>query len=159
MARAIEPYASAPHSRFETMRRLADAGVATAINIAPVIPGLNDDHIPELLERAKAAGATRAAIIPVRLPREVLPVFTERLKAAYPDRFHKVVGAISEMRSGKMNDPRFGARMHGHGARWSMIEQLFRRKATEMGLSPREVAGAETTTFRRPSAQRTLFEQ
>lgn len=72
MARAIEPHASAPTVRFETLRQLVDAGVETSVNIAPVIPGLNDADIPEILERAHAVGVRRAALLPVRLPLSTL---------------------------------------------------------------------------------------
>src|SRR4051812_45457415 len=90
MARKIEPYANRPSNRFEAMRRLADAGVSTGILIAPVIPGLNDSDIPVLLERAKAAGASRAGLTLLRLPAEVLPVFDERIEAAFPDRAQRI---------------------------------------------------------------------
>ena len=43
------------------MKALSDAGIPTGISIAPVIPGLNEDDIPELLDRA--------AIVPERVPR------------------------------------------------------------------------------------------
>lgn len=56
MARKIEPYASRASHRFEALKALSDAGVATGIAIAPVIPGLNDTAIPELLARAHEAG-------------------------------------------------------------------------------------------------------
>jgi DNA repair photolyase len=159
MARAIEPYASAPAARFETIRRLSDAGVKVGVNVAPIIPGLNDPQIPEILARARDAGATRAAIIPVRLSAEVLPVFAERLQAAYPDRFNKVVGAIREMRAGMMNESDFGERMRGHGARWQMIERLFEQKTRALGLVRAEPSGADiATTFRRPTAQKSLFD-
>ena len=54
LARKVEPYANRPSNRFEAMRRLAEAGVSTGIMVAPIIPGLNDSDIPELLERARA---------------------------------------------------------------------------------------------------------
>src|SRR5256714_9022930 len=59
-ARALEPYAPAPEHRFKAMRLLADAGIPVGIGIAPIIPTLNDPHIPRLLRRAKEAGARHA---------------------------------------------------------------------------------------------------
>src|SRR5262245_10400451 len=52
-ARKMEPYASRPSHRFEVMRLLSRAGVSTGIIVAPIIPGLNETDIPELLERAQ----------------------------------------------------------------------------------------------------------
>jgi DNA repair photolyase len=155
-ARKIEPFASRPSLRFEALRMLADAGVTTAIMVAPIIPGLNDTDIPELLERAKEAGASRAGKILLRLPAEVLPVFDARLEEAFPERAGKVRNAIREMRGGKMNESAFGARMSGKGARWEAIERLFDLHAQRLGLS-REATEPPPTTFRRPTKQQSLF--
>jgi DNA repair photolyase len=64
--RAIEPFAAPSSRRFETLARLSQAGVDTGIAVAPLIPGLNDHAIPELLERARAAGAKRASMTLLR---------------------------------------------------------------------------------------------
>jgi DNA repair photolyase len=168
-ARRIEPYASRPSHRFEAMEMLSAAGIPTGLALAPVIPGLNDTHIPRLLERAKAAGATRAFMAPLRLPKEVLPVFDERLEAAFPERAAKVRNAVREMRRGKMNEAAFGARFRGEGARWHAVGALFEAHCRRLGLnaarlgeegSPRVTPGEELpTTFRRPSAQGSLFDE
>jgi DNA repair photolyase len=162
MGRAIEPYASAPSARFETVRRLTEAGVPTSVNIAPVIPGLNDPQIGEILERAKEAGATGAACMPVRLAAEVLPVFFERLEQAYPGRVKKVESALLQIRRGKLNDSTFGKRMTGDGPRWQAIQQLFEANCRRLGLESyglAEIAAEEkATTFRRASPQGSLFQ-
>jgi DNA repair photolyase len=157
MARKIEPYASKPSLRFDALRRLADAGVDTRVMVAPIIPGLNDADIPELLERAKEAGARSANMILLRLPAEVLPVFDARLEEAFPERAGKVRNAIREMRDGKMNESSFGARMRGKGARWDAIESLFALHAKRLGLD-RATPEPPASTFRRPTAQRSLFD-
>lgn len=156
-ARAIEPGASSITKRFEAMRVLSEAGIEVGISLSPVIPGLNDDHIPELLERAKDAGASYAFIILLRLPLEVLPVFTERLDEAFPLRADKVKNAIKEMRLGKMNESAPGDRMRGHGARWRTIEQLFALHVRKLGMNVSEGMSAHATTFERPKAQLDLF--
>jgi DNA repair photolyase len=156
-ARSIEPGASSIEKRFEAMRALADAGIEVGISLAPVIPGLNDDHLPELLERAKACGASYAFIVLLRLPLEVLPVFTERLREAQPLRAQKVENAILEMRLGKMNESAPGARMRGHGARWQAIEQLFRLHVKRLGMNQGEAMAERPTTFERPKRQLALF--
>ncbi len=181
MGRAIEPLASACSNRFDTVRMLADAGVSVSVNVAPIIVGLNDDQIVEILERAKAAGATRAAMILLRLPKEVLPVFMERLEAAFPLRAGKVKRAILDVRNGKMNSANFGERMEGRGPRWDAIASLFSLTAKRLGLTvwdamvetpgaagdsldarngashPAAAPHEEVSTFKRPSAQRELF--
>ncbi len=135
MSRAIEPWASAPRTRFETLRILAEAGISTGVLIAPVIPGLNDSQIPEILERSRDAGARQAGMVLLRLPLEVRPVFEERLRSAYPDRAQKVLHALAELGGGKISRPDFGARMHGEGPRWEVLASLFQVTCRRLGLS------------------------
>lgn len=160
-ARKIEPYASRVSHRFDALRELSEAGVPTGVGIAPVIPGLSDTDIPEILERAYEAGARRAFMGLLRLPREVLPVFDERLESAFPERAKKVKNGILEVRGGAMNSSEFGARMRGEGVRWKMIEGLFEAKCKKLGMNARDVGEFDevaATTFRRPSRQGSLFE-
>ncbi len=114
----------------------------------------------ELLERAADAGASRAFMTLVRLPREVLPVFDERLAEAFPARADKVRRAIAAMRGGRMNRSEFGARMQGEGERWKLIEQMFEATRHRLGLDGDTLEeGAEAPSpFRRPETQLSLFD-
>lgn len=160
-ARAIEPWASPISKRFETLRMLADAGIPCGVSLAPVIPGLNDAHMPEILERAKEAGASHAFIVLLRLAAEVLPVFDERLQEAFPMRHAKVMNAVREMRGGRMYESDFHQRQVGRGERWRLIEQIFETHVRRLGLDRRSTAmdvdDDPPTTFRRPERQMTLF--
>ncbi|MGB5810091.1 MAG: radical SAM protein [Polyangiales bacterium] len=133
-ARAIEPFASPPSKRFETLRLLAEAGIDTGVGVAPIIPGLNDDQIPEILTRARDAGANRAFKVLVRLPREVRAIFDERVADALPLRHRRIMNAIDDVRGPEQTASEFGARMVGQGARWAAIEQLFTAHCRRMGL-------------------------
>ncbi len=159
MGRAIEPYAASVGRRFAALRTLSQAGVVTGVSISPVIPGLNDDQIPEILRRAREAGAQRAFMIMLRLPAEVRPVFLDRLQQTMPLRATKVIHAIEQSRGGQLYDPRFGKRMTGTGPRWAAIEALFtthrRRLGFELGDDQLQ---DRATSFRRPRAQTELFE-
>lgn len=163
IARAIEPGASAPSQRFVTLRRLADAGVPVGVAVAPVIPGLGDSEVPEILERAAQAGADRAFMQLLRLPEATRAVFEKRVQEAFPERAQKVLRGLDEMRG---NDPqshhRFGERMRGRGARYEMVRQLFEVHARRHGLVPDSRDDAPTampeaqtrrSTFRRPGSQ------
>ncbi|MEO8190899.1 MAG: radical SAM protein, partial [Acidobacteriota bacterium] len=156
MSRAIEPNTSSPSQRFETIRILSDAGIRTGVGIAPVIPGLNDDQVAEILARARAAGATEAFRQPIRLSGATLPVFRERLQAAYPARAAKVWNAILEMRGGRLNETEFGARGRGLGPRWAAVEALYRAECRRLGFD-RDEETPRASTFRRPKAQGALF--
>jgi DNA repair photolyase len=159
MGRMIEPNASLPSQRLETIRLLSHAGIRTGVAIAPVIPGLNDGDIARILIRAREAGATSAFLTLLRLPAEVLPVFEERLAEALPDRASRVWSNLEQTRGGKRNESRFGARMEGIGPRWAAIESLFEIECRRLGFNlPDEEKRARTSKFRRPRSQATLFD-
>ena len=158
IARALEPNVGPPWQRFDTLAALSQAGVSTGVAIAPVIPGLSDSHIPKILARAHEAGARKAFITLLRLPAEVLPVFEDRLARAFPDRAAHVWSSIEQVRGGKRNESRFGARMEGRGPRWAAIETLFDVECRRLGFNA-EDDRPRTSRFRRPRpAQGSLFE-
>ncbi len=132
-ARAIEPFVATPARRIRTIERLAAAGIEVGVNVAPIIPGLNDEEIPPVLEAARAAGATHAGITMLRLPGPVAPVFEERLRAALPLRADKVMRRIRDVRGGKLYDARFGVRGKGEGLYAETIHALFRATAKKLG--------------------------
>lgn len=158
MRRKIEPYAAPIEKRFEALRQLSAAGVSTGVSLAPVIPGLNDSQMLQVLERARSAGATSAFMTLLRLPAEVKDVFFERLSQGFPDRVDKVRNGLVEMRGGVLNDPRFGSRMEGSGQRWAMLQQMFELQCKRLGMNAREDTGVMAgTRFKRPTRQLALF--
>jgi DNA repair photolyase len=160
-ARAIEPFVTTPARRVRTIERLARAGIRVGVMVAPIIPGLNDEDMGEVLRAAKDAGATSAGSVLLRLPGPVKDVFEARLRAALPLRAERVLRRIRETRGGKMYDPRFGVRGKGEGAYADAIAGLFEQTASKLGLKtgmfgedePQEKPG----TFRRPKGQLGLF--
>lgn len=156
-ARAVEPYAPLPEARFHAMQKLADAGITVGIGIAPVIPGLSSD-IPELLRRAKECGAEMAFINMLRLPGSVAPYFEERLREELPTKADRVMSRIREARDGKVNSSVFGERMRGKGEYWKATERLFKIHSQRLGFNKKRThQTASTSTFRRPTAQASLF--
>lgn len=156
-ARKVEPQAPSITRRLEAMKVLSDAGILTGVSVAPVIPGLNEDAIPEILRRARQAGATSATYSLLRLSGHVEQVFLERMAAAFPDRITKITNRIKEVRGGALSDSAFFTRHQGKGTYWEMIEQLVevgRRKAGYPSDAERPIPN----TFRRPGMeQATLF--
>ena len=159
-ARAIEPFVTTPARRVRTIERLARAGVRVGVMMAPIIPGLNDEDIGEVLRAARNAGATHAGSVLLRLPGPVKDVFETRLRAALPLRAEKVLHRIRETRGGKMYDSRFGVRGTGEGVYAEAIAQLFEQTAQKLGFEKGHV-GQEgehsAATFRRPRGQLPLF--
>ena len=161
-ARAIEPYVATPARRLQAIARLAAAGIAVGVNVAPLIPGLNDEDAPRILAAAKEAGATSAGYVLLRLPGPVKTVFEERLRAQLPLRAERVLHRIRETRGGKLYDSRWGVRGRGEGLYAEALGSLFEATARKLGLDGGAwEKGFERTTFRRPvrgGSQLGLFE-
>jgi DNA repair photolyase len=156
-ARAVEPFAPLPEARFHAMEALASGGIRVGIGIAPVIPGLSSD-IPVLLKRAKEAGAESAFINMLRLPGNVAPYFEERLREKLPTKADRVLNRIREARDGKLNSSVFGERMRGKGQYWEATERLFKIHCQRLGFNKKRAHQTPAgTTFRRPTAQASLF--
>jgi DNA repair photolyase len=158
-SRALEPFAPSPDARFAAMRELAEAGILVGIGIAPVIPGLNDSHIPDLLKRAKEAGAKIAFITMLRLPGSVAPYFEKRLRERLPTKADRVMNHIREERGGRLNSSEFGARMKGTSEQWKLTDQTFKVHCQRLGLNNERIGKIpKKNTFRRPTKQKFLFE-
>ncbi len=133
-ARAIEPYVATPIRRTHIIEKLARAGIEVGVNVAPVIPGLNDQDIARVLTAARDAGATHAGFVLLRLPGSVKSVFEERLRAALPLQAERVLHRIRATRGGALYDPRFGVRGRGEGIYAEAIKSLFYSTAARLGL-------------------------
>ena len=149
LRRVMEPRTSRPVRRLAAIRKLSEAGIPVGVMTAPVIPGLNDHELPNLLSAAAEAGATFAGYVPVRLPGAVAPLFEEWLERHFPDRKGKVLGRIRSMRGGKLNDPRFGSRMKGGGVYAEHISRLFGLSCRRAGIERGRFPKLSTASFRK----------
>ncbi|MGD1083596.1 MAG: PA0069 family radical SAM protein [Verrucomicrobiota bacterium] len=150
LARKLEPRAASPKMRLAAVEALAKAGVPVGVLVAPVIPALNDHEIPSVLAAAKAAGARWACMEIVRLPLTVAPIFEEWLERNAPGRKEKVLNRIRAMRGGRLNDPRFGARMRGEGLFAEQISRMFHVARRKAGLDE-DGPELSTAAFRGPA--------
>ncbi|MCP8897198.1 PA0069 family radical SAM protein [Shinella daejeonensis] len=135
LARSMEPRAATPSRRLETIRALSQAGIPVAVMMAPVIPGLNDHEIERVLDSGKAAGASEASYVLLRLPLEVSPLFRDWLLRNYPDRYRHVMSLVRSMRGGKDYDAEFGKRMKGAGPYAWQIARRFEMAAKRLELT------------------------
>jgi len=156
LCRKMEPRTSAPEKKLEAIAQLAAAGIPTGVNVAPIIPGLNDHEIPAILAAAASRGAISAGHVMLRLPYAVKELFINWLQQHFPDRAHKVLHAIQEMRGGKLNDPNFGSRFRGEGERIEAIANLFDVTCRKLGLN-RQRFHLTTAHFKR-SEQADFFD-
>lgn len=135
LCRKMEPRTSAPEKRLDAIAQLAAAGIPTGVNVAPVIPGLTDHEMPAILAEAAARGATSAGYILLRLPYGIKDLFSTWLQQHYPERAGKVLHAIQDTRSGRLNDPCFGSRMSGEGERAEAIAKMFEVTCRKLGFN------------------------
>jgi DNA repair photolyase len=133
-ARLVEPHVATPARRMRVVQRLAEAGISVGVNVAHIIPGLNDEEIPQVLAAAKDAGATSAGCTLLRLPGPVAQVFEERIRAAMPLRADRILHRVRETRAGALNDSRFGSRGRGEGPYALTIRALFVASAKRYGF-------------------------
>lgn len=152
LAHAMEPRASLPRQRIDAIRELRAAGIPAGVNIAPVIPGLNDHEIPSILEAAASAGANFAGWGLLRLPHGVKDIFLDWLEQHFPDKKARVIARIRDVRGGALNDSTFGQRTTGNGIFAEQIQALFRAAAHRLGLD-RPLPEISTASFRRPGPE------
>jgi len=156
LARALEPRASSPSRRLETVARLSAAGIPVIVLVAPLIPVLTDSELETILSAAREAGAGSAGYVLLRLPHELGDMFSQWLEAHVPLKAGHVMNRIRNCRSGKDYDARFGKRMAGEGVFAELIKRRY-----QLAMQKLDFPGVEeldTTLFKpEPAAQMELF--
>lgn len=159
ISRRLEPRVPAPKRLLKTIKELSGAGVPTRVLMSPIIPGLTDHEIENVLTAAKKAGAYNATFALLRLPLEVSQLFQTWLRQHYPDKFSKVMARIRETHGGRDYDPEWGKRLRGEGAHAELIAQRFELACDMLGLT-QELPALRTDLFHvppRPGDQLSLF--
>jgi DNA repair photolyase len=136
--RTLEPRTASPAARLRVIEQLSEAGVPVGVLVAPVIPAITDHEMEEILSAAKAAGASRAGYVLLRLPHELKIIFRDWLAEHYPDRAKHVMSLINQSRGGKDYDSQFGTRMRGTGPYAELLRTRFDLAKRKLGF-----AGAE----------------
>lgn len=149
LSRRMEPRASTPQRRLEALSQLAEAGIPAVVMVAPIIPAVNDAEIEAILKAARAAGATEAGYVMLRLPLELKDLVRQWLDSEMPDRAQRVLSLVRGMRGGRDNDPAFGRRMTGTGPYAWTIGRRFEIACRRLGLNASKVK-LDSSQFRRP---------
>jgi len=121
----LEPRTATYKNRFRVLETLSANNIPCGVMVAPIIPGINNHEIPNVIEQAAKAGASSAGFTIVRLNGAVGPIFRDWLVKNFPDRADKVWNQICESHGGNVNDSRFGVRMRGEGKMAESIRNLF----------------------------------
>ena len=131
----LEPRTASYRQRLHMLETLSNAGIPTGLMNAPIIPGLNDMHMHDVLKAAASAGAKWAGYTVVRLNGAVGEIFKDWLQKTFPDRAEKVWRSIAACHGGQVNDSRFGNRMRGDGEFAEVIKQQFQLWTKKYGLN------------------------
>ena len=152
---ALEPRTVTGKRRLQVVKSLHEAGIPMGIMTAPIIPGLNDHEIPNIIQAAAENGAAWAGYTVVRLNGSIAVLFKEWIQHHFPDRAAKVLNQIAECHGGKLNDSRFGLRMSGEGNYAENIRQLH-NFACRKYFGDRELPETDITQFMR-GGQMSMF--
>lgn len=148
LRRVLEPRTASYKGRLKVLETFSKAGVPTGIMNAPIIPGLNDMHMHDVLKAASEAGAKWAGYTVVRLNGAVGGIFKDWLYKSFPDRADKVWRQISDCHEGHVNDSRFGNRMVGDGKFAEVIRTQFHIYCRKFHLNETKME-LNTKDFRR----------
>ncbi len=160
LARSMEPRASSPPKRFELIQKLSSAGISIGVMTGPMIPGLNDDEMEAIMEKAADLGASFSAYTILRLPLEVSPLFQEWLEAFAPTRAKRIMRHIRDMNGGKDYDPQWSRGGEIKSSYAQLIGQRNRAARARFGFD-RERRALDLSQFCVPSeisGQMNLFE-
>jgi len=149
LARLLEPRAPRPDLRLLAVRKLAEAGIRTGVNLSPVLPGITDSPaaLEDVVRASAAAGAARVMSSALFLKPCSEKVFMPFLEEKFP---HLVAGYKDRYSHGAFLSQEYTRR----------ISQLVSRYCEKFGLSggkkpPASTPGAAATS--QPAAQIALF--
>ena len=90
----LEPRTANIKSRLKVVEELSAAGIPVNVMMAPIIPGLNDHEIFQMVKTVADLGARNCHYTMVRLNGDVATIFTDWIQKAMPDRAEKVLNKI-----------------------------------------------------------------
>jgi len=156
LRRVMEPRTTTGKQRIKLIEEMSKAGVRMGVMLGPMIPGLNDHEMHDILKAASDVGARYSAYTYIRLNGAIKFLFHDWLYKNFPDRADKVWHLIEASHDGKVNDSEWGRRMRGDGNIAQMVAQQYKKYGKLYGMNE-ERWELDTTIFRRPGEQGKLF--
>ena len=150
LARVMEPRAATPERRLEAIAALSAAGVPVGVMSAPMIPALNDSEMEQILETARAAGASSAAYTLLRLPLELKALFKEWLEEHFPAKATHVLSLVAQTHGGRLYDSAWFTRKTGAGPYADVLRLRFERACRRLGFNERTTQRLDTSRFLAP---------
>ncbi len=155
LRRKLEPRTATIEKRLEAVKKLSDIGVRVGVNVAPIIPGLTDQEVPEIVARAGEAGASRVSYTLLRLPYAVSDVFQNWIYENFPNRAEGVMKRIRETLGGNLSGKAFGRGVVA-SQQTQHIKRLFDLAVQRAGI-PQLSSGITSDGFRRVGDTREMF--
>lgn len=153
----LEPRTSSYKTRFKILETLATHNIPCAVMNAPIIPGLNDIQMHDVLKTSASAGARWAGYTLVRLNGAVAILFRDWLSKTFPDSADKIIHQINTSHGGQLNDSRFGTRMKGEGKFAEIIRQQFKLYCRKFQLNEEKFSYNTSDFHRVIPGQQSLF--
>lgn len=111
----MEPRTSAIKNVLETIEKLSKEDIPVNVMMAPVIPSLNDIHMPSLAKAVSDCGAREFSYEVLRLNRQTETIFKDWIAKKFPERASRVVSQLRQLHGAGLSDSRFGQRLRGDG--------------------------------------------
>lgn len=156
LKRCLEPRAPSGRKRLEAIAGLAEKGIPVGVLAAPMIPRINDCELEEILTQSKAAGASTAGYVLLRLPWEIKALFQDWLTRHYPDRANSVFSILKQCHEGKTYRSEFGVRQRGQGPFADLLASRFELCSRKLGMSPDRHRLTTRNFVRDPGATRQM---
>lgn len=156
LRRVMEPRTTTGRQRLKLIEEMSKAGVRMGVMLGPMIPGLNDHEMHDIIKAGSEAGAQFSAYTFIRLNGAIKLLFHDWIYKNFPDRADKVWHMIEDSHDGKVNDSDYGRRMRGSGNIAEMIAMQYRKYTTKYCLN-HERLELDCSRFKRPGDQMRLF--
>lgn len=144
----LEPRTSTIKNRFKAVEILAKNNIPVFVLVAPIIPGVNDHQMVDIIKYVSTLGAWGVGYQIVRLNGAIGEVFTKWAEEVYPMRKDKILNQVKDLHGGNLNDSRFSTRFKGEGKEAERINQLF--KIAKRKYFPESKSFSHNTTLFRP---------
>jgi len=153
----LEPRTATAKKRLQTVSELAGLGIPVRVMAAPLIPFINMDELPSIMQAAADAGASDVAYTLVRLNGSLAELFTDWIRKQYPDKAERVLAQIKSLHGGRLNNSEYGKRMRGSGELAEITAQQHKLWHKRL-FADKSIPAYDLSLFKRPeSGQLQLF--
>ncbi|MBX2845086.1 MAG: PA0069 family radical SAM protein [Saprospiraceae bacterium] len=124
--RKIEPRTASAQKKLKVMKELSDAGIPTQLMLGPIIPGLNNYEIFDVVKAAADHGASGMVFTVLHLNGHLGELFSDWVYKAFPLKADHILSLVKQVHGGQLNDSRWGVRKRGDGEIAKMIHRQVR---------------------------------